>query len=119
MEHWGYHALIDCRACDIKAITDRDNIVAFVKQLVKDIDMVPFGDTFCAHFATHDPVKAGFSFFQMIETSNISGHLVDANGDGYIDVFSCKPFEVKDVVFCIEEFFAPQSVRVNFITRNA
>ena len=119
MSHWGYHALFDCAGCDISSVTNSENIKKFVKDLVVRIDMVAFGDTFCEHFATHDPVKAGYSFFQMIETSNISGHLVDINGDGYIDVFSCKPFDVNVVEEIIKQYFVPKKIRVNYITRDA
>ena len=119
ISYWGYHLLIDCGQCDIDLITSAGNIKAFVDELVDRIDMIAYGKTHCVHFATHDPDKAGYSFFQMIETSNISGHLVDKNGDAYIDVFSCKQFDVKTVEDTVKKFFNPKTIRVNFITRNA
>ena len=66
------------------SVTSKDNVLNFLKELVVEIDMVSL--VLVEHFATHDPKKAGM-FFQMIETSNISGPC-DINGDGYIDVFS-------------------------------
>ena len=55
----------------------------------------------------------------MIETSSITGHLVDINGDAYIDIFSCKPVDIGIAQDTIERYFKPSKVRVNFITRNA
>ena len=55
----------------------------------------------------------------MIETSNISGHLVDHNGDAYIDIFSCKTVDINVAEEVIRKYFNPQKVRVNFITRSA
>jgi S-adenosylmethionine/arginine decarboxylase-like enzyme len=55
----------------------------------------------------------------MIETSNISGHLVDSNGDAYIDIFSCKPVDIGVAEDMIRKYFNPKKVRVNFITRSA
>ena len=81
--------------------------------------MVAFGEPMIEHFATHAEDKAGWSFVQMIETSNISGHLVDYNGDAYIDIFSCKTVDVKVAEDTIRKYFNPQKVRVNFITRSA
>lgn len=118
-EHWGYHALFDCAACDIPKIKDKENVRNFLKQLVIEIDMVPFGDPFIEHFATHEPDKAGISFFQMIETSNISGHLCDINGDAYIDVFSCKEYDVSKAQAMIQKYFNPTKLRLNYITRSA
>jgi S-adenosylmethionine/arginine decarboxylase-like enzyme len=119
MTYWGYHLMLDCSKCEVKYITDAENIKAFVKYLVQKIDMVAYGEPMVAHFATHDIDKAGFSFCQMIETSNISGHFVDKNGNAYIDVFSCKPFSNDDVVEAVKLFFTPEKVRINYLTRNA
>jgi len=119
MSYWGYHAMFDCAACDIKSIKDKKNVATFIKVLVKDIDMVAFGQPMIEHFATHDEEKAGISFVQMIETSNITGHFVDLNGDAYIDIFSCKPFDVELVQSIIEDFFNPEKIRLNFLTRSA
>lgn len=119
MSYWGYHALLDCASCDIDKITSKQNVYNFIKELVPAIEMVAFGEPMIEHFATHAPDKAGISFVQMIETSNISGHLVDSNGDAYIDIFSCKTFNIKTVEKLINFYFAPEKIRVNFITRSA
>jgi len=117
--YWGYHLMLDCAACDHDKITDGANITAFTKELVKRIDMVAYGEPVVAHFATHDLSKSGISFCQMIETSNITGHFVDADGNFYIDVFSCKPYSIDVVVDTFREYFDPTSIRQNFLTRQA
>lgn len=119
MDYWGYHLLLDCSNCDRDHITNENHIKTFIKTLVKDIDMVAYGEPMVAHFATHDPQKAGYSFCQMIETSNITGHFVDINGDFYVDVFSCKPFSNETVIDLVNTFFSPKKVRVNYVTRCA
>ncbi len=119
MAYWGYHAMFDCAACDREKVSSHDNIYNFIKELVPAIDMVAFGEPQINHFATHAPDKAGFSFCQMIETSSITGHLVDESGDAYIDIFSCKPVDVGVAQDMIDKYFKPTKVRVNFITRNA
>jgi S-adenosylmethionine/arginine decarboxylase-like enzyme len=119
MTQWGYHLLLDCARGNVAAITDKENISRFVDELVVAIDMVPYGDTWIEHFATHDPNKAGFSMFQMIETSNISGHFVDKTGDFYIDVFSCKEFRTEIVVGLVEKYFSPKNITQTNINRTA
>ena len=116
---WGYHLLLDCTAGDAQLISSKENVYKFVKELVVAIDMVAFGEPMIEHFATHAEDKAGFSFCQMIETSSITGHLVDHSGDAYIDIFSCKPVDVGVAEDMIKRYFNPKKVRVNFITRNA
>jgi len=119
MDTWGYHLLLDCTAGNIARITSEGNVRAFVKELVVAIDMIPFGDTWIERFATHDQEKAGISFCQMIETSNITGHFVEKNGNFYIDVFSCKPFSNDVVLDVVDKYFAPQKIRQHLISRDA
>jgi S-adenosylmethionine decarboxylase len=120
MEYWGQHLLLDCASCDIDLVTSKENVYNFIKELVPAIEMVAFGEPMVEHFVTtHDPDKSGISFFQMIETSNISGHLVDVNGDGYIDIFSCKDVNVDIAVSLVKKYFNPKKIRINFITRSA
>ena len=119
MAYWGYHAMFDCSSCLRHLVTSHDNIYNFIKELVPAIDMVAFGEPQINHFATHAEDKAGYSFCQMIETSSITGHLVDHNGDAYIDIFSCKPVDIGVAEKLIQQYFNPKKIRVNFITRNA
>lgn len=114
---WGYHLTCDCMAGT--NIQDKEHIRAFIKELVPAIDMIAFGEPWVERFATHDPGKAGLSFCQMIETSNICGHFVDSNGDFYIDVFSCKPFDYKIVEELIRQYFIPQHIESRYFERDA
>lgn len=111
--------MLDCAACDHDKITDGANITAFTKELVKRIDMVAYGEPVVAHFATHDPQKAGYSMMQLIETSNLAAHFVDRDNTMYLDVFSCKPYDLQVVQDTVKEFFGASHIRVNYITRNA
>jgi S-adenosylmethionine/arginine decarboxylase-like enzyme len=119
MAYWGYHAMFDCSRGDVEKVRDGDNIRAFVKELVPAIDMVAYGEPTVVHFAQHDDTKSGYSLCQMIETSSITGHFVDSNGDFYIDVFSCKEVNVDVCCQLIEKYFTPEKVRSYFLTRSA
>ena len=116
---WGYHLLLDCTAGDKELISSRENIYNFTKELVVAIDMVAFGEPWIERFATHAADKAGYSMCQMIETSNITGHFCDNDGNFYIDVFSCKPFENETVISVVDKYFKPEMVRTHFISRDA
>jgi len=116
---WGYHLLLDCTEGNLKEISSKENVRAFIKELVVAIDMVAFGEPWIEHFATHDIEKAGISLCQMIETSNITGHFVDKNGNFYIDVFSCKPYDKDVVIQVVNKYFHPTKIRTHFISRDA
>ena len=116
---WGYHFHADAVGGCRKATQDEEVIYRFTKDLVKRIDMVAFGAPWIHHFATHCPDKAGYSMCQMIETSNITAHFIDKDGNFYLDVFSCKPYDMDEVVAVIKEYFAPERMRCYFVHRNA
>jgi len=118
-DYWGYHLILDCQGCDIKKITNRDEIKKFIQTLVKKIDMKPYKDPIIEHFATHNIEAAGFSFVQLIETSAITGHLVDKNGDAYIDIFSCKKFNIDEAKKFVDLYLKPKKMKIIFLTRQA
>lgn len=117
MEYWGYHTILDVGGCNHSKITDKENIYNFVKDLVKQIDMVPYGEPQIVKFGSGE--KAGYTLIQLIETSNISAHFVDESNAAYIDVFSCKPYDVVTVFDLVEKYFEPTSVRPIILTRQA
>jgi S-adenosylmethionine/arginine decarboxylase-like enzyme len=117
--YWGYHLILDCTACDKAKVTDGQNIINFTKELIKRIDMVPVGEPLVKRFALHDNTKAGYSMLQWIETSHLSGHFIDSNGDAYFDIFSCKPFSNAIVTSTVREYFSPENINTTYLTRDA
>lgn len=118
MSFFGYHLLLDCKGCDRTQIASRVNIDQFVRTMVQRIDMVAVGEPIIEMLCVGDP-KVGYSLLQLISTSSIVGHFMELSGDAYIDVFSCKPFDLKVAEEVVQEFFSPTKIRVNFLTRNA
>lgn len=114
---WGYHLIVDIADCNHDAITSYDTIYKFVKELVKDIDMIAYGEPQIVKFGSGD--KIGYTLVQLIETSNICAHFVDEDNTGYIDVFSCKPFDQKVVQDLIIKHFGAQHLRCMFLHRQA
>lgn len=117
--YWGYHLILDCKGCEKEKIKDGKNIEAFVKHLVNAIDMKAYGEPQIVHFATHDPEKGGYSLVQLIETSAITGHFVDLNGDVYLDVFSCKEYSIETVKEVVISYFSAESIKTTYLTRQA
>lgn len=115
--YWGYHAIVDAAGCDHALITSRENVYNFAKQLVKDIDMVAYGEPQIVDFGSGD--KAGFTLVQLIETSNICAHFVNELDQMYLDVFSCKPFDEKVVEELVVKYFGAQHLRRAFLKRQA
>ena len=115
---WGYHLVLDVRACQTNKARDPAYISEFTKQLVKEIDMVAYGEPQLVHFADNTE-KAGWTIIQLIETSSIVGHFLDESGDLYLDVFSCKNFDETVVRDLVKEYFNPENIHVTSLSRQA
>ena len=118
-KYWGYHLILDCKGCSLESVTNSDVIASFVKELVQEIDMVSYGDPTIVHFAEHTPEAAGFSLVQLIETSAITGHFVDCSGDAYLDIFSCKEYDIEKAMAVVKKYFEPEKIQTHFLKRQA
>jgi S-adenosylmethionine decarboxylase len=110
--------MLDCSGCDISSIASRDVIYEFVKDLVARIDMEAHGEPVIEHLLSGDP-KQGYSLMQLITTSNICAHFMELDGTAYFDIFSCKTFDIETAKQVVQEYFRPEKMRVNYITRHA
>ena len=115
-ESWGYHLMIDLEGCDPTIIRDEKLVVTYIEELVKLIDMTPYGEPMVIHFGK-DPKVSGFSFHQFIEESNITGHLINKTNEAKIDIFSCKKFDVNLAGNASLNFFAAKKAKMTFLKR--
>ena len=114
---WGYHLLLDCAECNHN-VSSKDTIITFAKVLVKEIDMVAFGEPIVEFMLPNDK-KQGYSLVQLITTSSITGHFMDFDRTAYFDIFSCKDYNIDVAEKVVRDFFEPKRLRRNFITRDA
>ena len=105
--NYGKHVILTASGCNA-ALLDKDKIADFCRDMVKRIDMVPFGEPFVERFGEDDEV--GISAVQLIQTSAITIHTNDEARDMYLDVFSCKDFNAEDVLSAVKDWFAPEGL---------
>lgn len=118
-QFWGYHFLLNAGGCPKELITDKQRVIDFTYELIKEIDMEIHGEPWVEHFATHDPTKGGFTMLAMISTSNLAAHFVDETGEVYLDVHSCKTFSEETVNRVFAKYFSPKAVSSSMIYRKA
>lgn len=108
--YWGHHLVLDIGGCSREAISNEDTIRAWGTELIKAIDMVAHGQPYVEYFDHEDPKLAGITFFQMILTSNLTAHFCENSREGYLDIFSCKDFNVDDAIQVTKKYFSPTEV---------
>ena len=107
---WGMSTSVDLYGCNPSTIRDADKIKEYVKQLCDLIEMRTFGECLVVHFGD-DPKVSGFSMTQLIETSLVSGHFANNTNAAYLDIFSCKWYDVDKMVQFSKNFFGAKGVR--------
>ncbi|NOX33221.1 MAG: adenosylmethionine decarboxylase [Deltaproteobacteria bacterium] len=113
---WGVLTSVDIYDCDHEGIRDAENIEQFVYELCDLIDMKRFGECQVVHFGEDKKVE-GFSMTQLIETSLISGHFANASNRVYLDVFSCKFYEPREVAEFAAKFFKGDNYKMQIALR--
>lgn len=101
---WGLDTAINIYDCDAATIRDADKIKQFVIELCDLIEMKRFGECQVIHFGESE-IVAGFSMFQLIETSNIAAHFANQTNTTYLNVFSCKFYDPQLVADFAKKFF--------------
>jgi len=112
--YYGKHLILTARGCN-ENILDIPKVNTFIRELVKKIDMVAFGDPIVARFG--GGIEVGLSAVQLIETSAITIHTNDQSRDMYLDVFSCKTFSEFTVVDFVKKTFNPKEFNYQTLLR--
>jgi hypothetical protein len=74
--------------------------------------MKKLGDLKIENLQSGNKSLFGYCVTQFIYTSNITGHFMDVSGDAYIDLFSCKEFNI------VNQYFHPKKMNKHFIIRD-
>jgi len=116
---WGYITTIDSRGCDSEAINSVETFQSFVDEVLEKIDMVKIGDLHSVWCETNEPIKRGWSWFQLLQTSNITCHFCpeDQNA-GFLDLFSCKQYDDEIVFETFCKYFKPEAVSFRTFDRH-
>lgn len=112
--YYGKHLILTARQCNDNLL-DIPTVTKFIREIVKKIDMVAFGEPVVARFG--NGIEIGLSAVQLIETSAITIHTNDQARDMYLDVFSCKGFSEFDAIEFVKKTFNPKQLNHQIILR--
>jgi S-adenosylmethionine/arginine decarboxylase-like enzyme len=112
---WGLSASLDAYECDASKIRCRKSIETYVIELCKVIDMKRFKQPMIYRFGSGH--IEGYSVAQFIETSMVSGHFAEESNAAFIDIFSCKDYDVFQAVNFTKKYFGSSNVVWNSTNR--
>ncbi len=114
---FGWELVLDLYGCDRDIISDEKAIRNFAGKLCKVIDMKPFGEPLTPYFGENKEHTKGYSLLQFIETSSIVGHFSESTGAVYLNIFSCKEYDIETAENFAKGYFGAGTVRSRFIVR--
>lgn len=116
-EPFGWELQLDLQYCNLEKLRSKEFLQEYVDAVVEAIGMKKFGDLIVEHFGHANPKTSGFTFVQLIETSNISGHLSEDRRSAHINIFSCAQFDVDVAINLTAEMFECRQYTTNLFVR--
>lgn len=112
---WGKLGTINVYGCNPKKIKSKREIRNFVKTLCKGINMKRKGPCRIKRFGKDN--LEGYSVIQFIEYSSITIHFDEIGNRAFIDIFSCKDFDLKRAENFSRRFFSGTKSNSKIIVR--
>ncbi len=117
-DQYGMELIIDLYQCDIEKISNGDHIKKYLIELCDHvITMKRYGKAIVEHFGHDSPITAGYSMVQLIETSCVSGHFSEHKKSAYINIFSCKWFDMDKAAQFTKEWFGAKEINKRLVDR--
>jgi S-adenosylmethionine/arginine decarboxylase-like enzyme len=115
---WGRWCGLDLRGCDLARMTEPQAIERYIEELCELLNFRRYGEPTIVRFGNR-PEIAGYSFTQLIETSLVSGHLVDHTRCVFIDIFSCATYPAKAAEDFTRRYFRAAQAMSHVVDRYA
>lgn len=108
---FGPHLTIDGISSDKKSLANMTHIYSFLDQCPKKIDMTKITEPYIVK------VDHGFTGMVLIAESHISVHTYPKTGKVFIDIFSCKPFDISKALKYAAKYFKLKDFQSECIQR--
>ena len=116
-ETYGTELILDLYGCDQKTIRSRKELSHFVDNLCTLIKMKKYGKPSLHHFGLKNPHTAGYSLIQFIETSSVTAHFSELWNSAYINIFSCRQFDIDKAANFAKKFFGAKRMKKRVVLR--
>ncbi|MGE4554890.1 MAG: S-adenosylmethionine decarboxylase family protein [Candidatus Paceibacterota bacterium] len=114
---FGQELIMDLYDCNGDIIKSKKKILEYIDKICKVIKVKKYKKAIVERFALHLDYAAGYSFVQLIESSLVSGHFSELWNRAYINLFSCKTFDVEKAVEFTKKFFEAKKVKKRVLIR--
>ena len=116
---YGPHLMLDLNDCNPAILDDLEACFKLMNDLPEKIGMTKITQPYLFRYSGPIPEDQGITGVTIIAESHISLHTYPKKGYAFVDLFSCKPFDVEGARDCIVQFFESKSPVVHLQERGA
>lgn len=109
---YGPHLMLDLGECNPEILNDLDACFHLLNELPEEIGMTKITQPYVFRYCGQVPEDAGITGVTIIAESHISLHTYPHKRFVFVDLFSCKPFDVERARDRIVQFFQSKSPSV-------
>jgi len=117
MENFGPHLMLDLRQCDEKKLSDYDLVFDVLHDLPEKIGMTKVTQPYVFPYSGLVPEDKGITGTVIIAESHISIHTFQEKDYCFVDVFSCKHFDVEFAAKYLINAFASRKYDKHIVHR--
>jgi len=117
MEGYGPHLMLDLGECNPAILNDLDACFNLLNELPERIGMTKITQPYVFRYNAQIPEDDGITGVTIIAESHISLHTYPKKNFVFVDLFSCKPFDVEGARDHIVQFFQSKSPSVHMCER--
>lgn len=114
---FGPHVTIDLIGCPKEILSDYELHFNYLKMLPGLIQMTPITQPYVFPYSGLVPEDRGITGIVIIAESHLSIHSFEDKGYSFIDIFSCKGFDVEKAIEITLSTFKPQTYELNIVER--
>jgi S-adenosylmethionine decarboxylase len=117
MEEFGPHITLDLKGCPKEVLSDYNLHFNYLKSLPELIHMTPITQPYVFPYSGLVPEDKGITGIVIIAESHISVHSFEDKGYCFIDIFSCKDFDVEKAIQITKDLFKPTDFEIHVVAR--
>jgi S-adenosylmethionine decarboxylase len=114
---FGPHLTLDLVDCPEEILKNYDLHFNYLKTLPEIINMTPITQPYVFPYSGLVPEDKGITGIVIIAESHLSIHSFQEKRYSFIDIFSCKDFDVTQALKWTLEVFQPRSYKMNVVER--
>lgn len=112
---YGLELVLEVFDCDLNLLKSKRKLQEYLIEVSKIVKLERYGPSQIKRFMGGGVWDEGYSFFQFLTTSSITGHCLEPDKLVFVNVFSCSIFNPKKAEDFTKKFFRAKKIKSKLI----